>query len=111
MTVVPFKSQQEQDEDALVEKYIEVDHIVNGYINAFQEMFDQYEIGADDELFAKDFAYFIEAFRSIIYRDYELEHPFHPHVENAFDCAINDMGEWEIKWVLPEDEEGEEDNE
>jgi hypothetical protein len=120
-TIIPFtkakqykntvENQPTDEEMKMLALYQEIEDLTESYSRAFIETFDEAEIGEDDELFAKDFAYFMESFRAILFRDYGLEHPFHSHVEKYFEVAMNEEGEWEIRWAMPEEdntiEEGE----
>lgn len=102
--IVQFPTRNNPDD----EKVEKIEELVASYSKAFMDMFDEAEIGEDTDIFYKDYSYFIEAFRSILWRDYGLEHPFHYHTERCFDVVYDDTtDEFEVRWVLDEEETNE----
>jgi hypothetical protein len=67
-----------------------VDGVMADMVPEFIQMFGSYGLDVSSDDYIKDVAMIMEATKSMISRQYRLEHPFHNMVDNIFDFSYNE---------------------
>ena len=67
-----------------------VDGVMMDLVPEFIQLFGSYGLDVSSDEFVKDVAMIMESVKSMISRQYRLEHPFHEMVDNIFDFSYNE---------------------
>lgn len=79
--------------------------VMNDMIPDIINMFGAYGVDINDDKYVKDVALVMEGIKSLLHRQYNLEHPFHNMVDNIFEFRYNEDSTIEYTYTLPEEEE------
>ena len=79
--------------------------VMNDMIPDVINMFGAYGVDINDDKYVKDVALVMEGIKSLLHRQYNLEHPFHNMVDNIFEFRYNEDSTIEYTYTLPEEEE------
>jgi ABC-type uncharacterized transport system involved in gliding motility auxiliary subunit len=99
-----------QNLDEIVDKVTQtrkehVAGVMNDMIPDIINMFGAYGVDINDDKYVKDVALVMEGIKSLLHRQYNLEHPFHNMVDNIFEFRYNEDSTIEYTYTLPEEEE------
>ena len=99
-----------QNLDEIVDKVTQtrkehVAGVMNDMIPDIINMFGAYGVDINDDKYVKDVALVMEGIKSLLHRQYNLEHPFHNMVDNIFEFRYNEDSTIEYTYALPEEEE------
>jgi len=99
-----------QNLDEIVDKVTQtrkehVAGVMNDMIPDIINMFGAYGVDINDDKYIKDVALVMEGIKSLLHRQYNLEHPFHNMVDNIFEFRYNEDSTIEYTYTLPEEEE------
>mgnify|MGYP007071589942 FL=1 len=67
-----------------------VDGVMMDLVPEFIQLFGSYGLDVSSDEFVKDVAMIMESVKSMVSRQYRLEHPFHEMVDNIFDFSYNE---------------------
>lgn len=98
-----------QNLEEIVDKVTQtrIDHVnmvMNDMIPEIIHMFGAYGVDINDDKYVKDVAMIIESTKSLLNRQYNLEHPFHKMVDNIFEFSYNEDSTIAYTYTLPEEE-------
>ena len=82
-----------------------VDMVMNDVIPEMIHVFGSYGIDIQDDKYVKDVAMIIESIKSLLSRQYKLDHPFHEMVDNIFQFSYNEDNSIAYSYVFPTKEE------
>lgn len=83
------------------------DEIANSMIPQIIGIFMANGIDADQHEYIKDVSMIVEASKSLLYKYYSIEHPFHEMVESVFEFSYNDDDTVAYSYSLPTETEEE----
>lgn len=78
--------------------------VMNDMIPDIIHMFGAYGVDINDDKYVKDVAMIMESTKSLLHRQYDLEHPFHKMTDNIFEFNYNDDNTIAYTFTLPEEE-------
>lgn len=78
--------------------------VMNDMIPEIIHMFGAYGVDINDDKYVKDVAMIMESTKSLLHRQYNLEHPFHKMVDNIFEFSYNEDSTIAYTYTLPEEE-------
>lgn len=78
--------------------------VMNDMIPEIIHMFGAYGVDINDDKYVKDVAMIMEATKSLLHRQYNLEHSFHKMVDNIFEFSYNEDSTIAYTYTLPEEE-------
>ncbi len=81
-----------------------VNMVMNDMIPEIIHMFGAYGVDINDDKYVKDVAMIMESTKSLLNRQYNLEHPFHKMVDNIFEFSYNEDSTIAYTYTLPEEE-------
>ena len=81
-----------------------VDMVMNDMIPEIIHIFGAYGINITDDKYVKDVAMIMESTKSMLHRQYNLEHPFHKMVDSVFEFNYNEDNTIAYTYTLPEEE-------
>jgi hypothetical protein len=81
-----------------------VNMVLNDMIPEIIHMFGAYGVDINDDKYVKDVAMIMESTKSLLHRQYNLEHPFHKMVDNIFEFSYNEDSTIAYTYTLPEEE-------
>lgn len=81
-----------------------VNMVLNDMIPEIIHMFGAYGVDINDDKYVKDVAMIMESTKSLLNRQYNLEHPFHKMVDNIFEFSYNEDSTIAYTYTLPEEE-------
>lgn len=81
-----------------------VNMVMNDMIPDIIHMFGAYGVDINDDKYVKDVAMIMESTKSLLNRQYNLEHPFHKMVDNIFEFSYNEDSTIAYTYTLPEEE-------
>lgn len=64
-------------------------------------------IDADKEEYIKDVCMIVESTKSLLYKYFDIDHPFHEMIESVFEFSYNDDNTVSYEYVLPTETEEE----
>lgn len=82
-----------------------VDSVMMDLIPDFVHLFGSYGLDINSDEYVKDVAMIMEAVKSMISRQYKLQHPFHEMVDNIFDYSYNEDNTVAYTYNLPTQDE------
>lgn len=82
-----------------------VDAVMFDLIPELIHVFGSYGLNIEDDKYTKDVAMIMESLKSLLYKQYKLDHPFHTMVENVFECTYNEDQTIAYTYTLPNNEE------
>lgn len=82
-----------------------VEGVLNDLIPDLIHLFGSYGLDVSSDEYIKDVAMIMESVKSMISRQYHLEHPFHSMVDNIFDFSYNEDNTVAYTYKFPKDEE------
>lgn len=81
-----------------------VDGVMNDMIPDVINMFGAYGVDINDDKYVKDVALVIESIKSLLHKQYNLDHSFHNMIDNIFEVRYNEDDSIEYTYTLPEEE-------
>lgn len=81
-----------------------VNMVLNDMIPEIIHMFGAYGVDINDDKYVKDVAMIMESTKSLLNRQYNLEHSFHKMVDNIFEFSYNEDRTIAYTYTLPEEE-------
>jgi hypothetical protein len=81
-----------------------VNMVLNDMIPEIIHMFGAYGVDINDDKYVKDVAMIMESTKSLLHRQYNLEHSFHKMVDNIFEFSYNEDSTIAYTYTLPEEE-------
>lgn len=81
--------------------------VMEDIIPEFIHVFGGFGIDINDDKYVKDVAMIIESIKSLLHRQYKLEHPFHTMVDNIFQFSYNEDNMIEYTYTSPTETEEE----
>lgn len=101
-----------QSIDEIVDKVTQTrqDHVDLVMVNITSELVNVFAsngIDIYDDKYLKDVAMVIESTKSLMYRQYDLEHTFHEMVDNIFEFDYNEDDSVSYRYTLPTTNEDE----
>jgi 3-hydroxymyristoyl/3-hydroxydecanoyl-(acyl carrier protein) dehydratase len=69
------------------------------------QLFGSYGLDISSDVYIKDVAMIVEAAKSMISRQYHLDHPFHLMVDNIFDFSYNEDSTVAYTYKIPNKDE------
>lgn len=82
-----------------------VEMIMNDLIPDFIHIFGSYGIDINSDESVKDVAMVMESVKSMVSRQYRLQHPFHEMVDNIFDFSYNEDNTIAYTYKFPNKDE------
>ena len=83
------------------------DEIANSMIPQLIGIFMANGIDADQHEYIKDVSMIVESSKSLLYKYYNIEHPFHEMIESVFEFSYNDDDTVDYTYSLPTETEEE----
>lgn len=98
--------------DEIVDKVTQTrqDHVDLVMVNVTSELvniFGANGIDINDDKYLRDVAMVIESAKSLLYKQYDLEHPFHEMVDSIFEFDYNEDESVSYRYTLPTTNEDE----
>jgi len=78
--------------------------VMNDMIPDIINMFGAYGVDINDDKYIKDVALVMEATKSLLHKQYNLEHPFHKMVDGIFEFSYNEDSTIAYTYTLPDEE-------
>lgn len=112
--VVPFPGFKRESPPQTVEEIVDkvtqnrkdhVEGVMADIVPEFIHLFGSYGLDVTSDEFIKDVAMIMESTKSMISRQYRLEHPFHKMVDNIFDFSYNEDSTVEYTYKIPTTDE------
>jgi len=82
-----------------------VDGVMIDLVPDFIHMFGSYGLDVTSDQYIKDVAMIMESVKSMVSRQYNLEHPFHEMVDNIFDFSYNEDNTVAYTYKIPNKDE------
>jgi len=82
-----------------------VDGVLNDLIPDLIHMFGSYGIDVSSDEYIKDVAMVMESIKSMVSRQYHIEHSFHVLIDNIFDFSYNEDNTVSYVYKLPTKDE------
>lgn len=82
-----------------------IEGVLNDLIPELIHMFGSYRLDVSSDEYIKDVAMIMESIKSMVSRQYNVEHPFHSMVDNIFDFSYNEDNTVAYTYKFPKDEE------
>jgi hypothetical protein len=82
-----------------------INGVLNDLIPELIHTFASYGIDINSDEYIKDVAMVIESIKSMISRQYRVEHPFHKMVNTFFEFSLNEDNSVAYTYKFPTDEE------
>lgn len=78
--------------------------VMNDMIPDLIHIFGAYGVDINDDKYVKDVAMVMEATKSLLHKQYNLEHPFHKMVDGIFEFSYNEDSTIQYTYTLPDEE-------
>lgn len=82
-----------------------VDSVMLDLIPELINVFGSHGLNIEDDKYTKDVAMIIESIKSLLSKQFKLDHPFHEMVEMVFECSYNEDETITYTYTLPNNEE------
>ncbi len=111
--VVIFPVTKKQSPPQTIEEIVDrvtqtrIDHVENVLIDIIPDMihmFGSYGLDISSDDYVKDVAMIMESVKSMISRQYHVEHPFHKMVDTIFNCNYNEDNTISYTYQFPDED-------
>ena len=101
----PIQSLDEIQDTIKNNRLLHIDVMLESMIPELINTLMSHGVDIVDEKYVKDVAFVMESLKSLLYKQFSLDHPFHKMVDNIFDYSYNEESGIDYTFSLPENEE------